>query len=71
MNAFDEGFRREWFLQRDKIGQANWACYMACGTDLHSAWTNERGCYVGGSWMSPSKIAKAVAALDFDWSDDE
>ena len=70
MNAFDEGFRREWFL-RTEMREADRACWSACGMSLHSAWTSERGCYVGGSWMSPSSIARAVAALVFDWSDDE
>ena len=71
MIAFDEGFRREWFLQREKIGKANAACYTACGMSLHGAWTIEAGCYVGRAWMSPSNIAKGIAKIVFDWSDEE
>jgi hypothetical protein len=70
MSAFNDGFRREWFLQAE-MRKADSACYTACGMSLHSAWTSESGCYVGGSWMSPSKIARGIAQIVFDWSDEE
>jgi hypothetical protein len=70
MSAFNDGFRREWFLHR-KMRAADAACYQACGMNLHSAWMCESGCYVtGGSWMSPSGIARAIARVTFDWSDE-
>ncbi len=67
-NAFDEGFRREWFL-RPEMREVDRACYAACGMSLHTAWTNERGCYVRGSWISPSQVARAIAGLVFDWEE--
>ena len=71
MIAFDEGFRREWFLQKEKIAKANYACYTACGMSLYQAWTIESGCYVGRAWMSPSSIAQGIAQIVFGWSDEE
>ena len=70
MNAFNNGFRREWFLHR-KLQAADGACYEACGMDLYSAWTHESGCYVGGSWMSPAAIAKGIAGLAFDYCEED
>ena len=70
MIAFDEGFRKEWFLQKEKMAKANEACHTACGMSLHDAWTSTGGCYVGGAWMSPENIAKGIAYIVFDWSDE-
>ena len=71
MIAFDEGFSREWVLQREQIAKANDAGYTAWGMALHGAGTIEGGCYVGRAWMSPSNIAKGIAKIVFDWSDEE
>ncbi len=67
MIAFDEGFRREWFLQKEKIAKANDACYTACGMSLHEAWTIERGCYVDRVWISPATIARGIAKIVFGY----
>ena len=69
-SAFDDGFRREWFMHSD-LQKADEACYSACGMHLYDAWSDDRGCYVGGSWMNPSGIARAIAYLVFGWRDDD
>jgi hypothetical protein len=72
MIAFDKGFRKEWFLQKEKMAKANEACHTACGMSLHDAWTISSGCYIGhpSHWMSPEKIAKGIAKVVFDWGDE-
>ena len=63
-------FPSQFYFQQEKMGAANEACNAACGMGLREAWSNDRGCYVGhgsSTWMSPSGIARAIAALVFDW----
>ena len=67
MIAFDEGFRKEWFLQKEKIAKANDACHVACGMSLHEAWTIRSGCYVGGVWISPLTISRGIAKIVFGY----